>query len=148
MGQYWIPVNLDKKEFVDPHMLGSGGKLCEQLGTHPATGAALVILCAAMPESRGSGDLDRDLCKPEGYSVIAAETIGRWAGDRIALVGDYAEDSDLPEQFEASSIYEKCRDGEYTDISILVCSVIEHELNGSYTGNGWRGFRYAGEDQA
>lgn len=124
MGQYWIPVNLDKGEFIDPHKLGSGLKLWEQLANAPGTQAALIVLLAAMPEPRGGGDLDLDTNwhgperkdmsgpgpMPEEYPAIAARTIGRWAGDRIALVGDYAEDTDLPAEFEASKIYEKCRD--------------------------------------
>jgi len=159
MGQYWIPVNLDKKEFIDPHVLGSGLKLWEQLASHPSVGAALVILCAAMPEPRGGGDFDLDANwhgpertfpefnaspgpMPKDYTAISAQTIGRWAGDRIALVGDYAVDGDLPSEFEASSIYRKCREGEYRDISELVCAVIEHELNGKYAGDGWRKFEY------
>jgi hypothetical protein len=127
MGQYWFPVNLDKGEFISPHKLGAGLKLWEQLANSPGTGAALIILCAAMPEARGGGDLDvetnwhgpeRTFPKhnmgpgpmPEAYPAIAKRTIGRWAGDRIALVGDYAEDSDLPPEFEASKIYDKCHE--------------------------------------
>ena len=37
MGQYWLPVNLDKREFVNPHKLGAGLKLWEQLANHPGT---------------------------------------------------------------------------------------------------------------
>jgi hypothetical protein len=136
MGQYWLAVNLDKKEFIDPHKLGAGLKLWEQLANHPGTGAALIILCAAMPEPRGGGDFDMGVNwhglerneamktgeidgvtpgpMPEGYSVVARRTIGRWAGDRIALVGDYAEDSDLPAEFHASKIYGQCsNEGKY-----------------------------------
>jgi len=40
MGQYWKPVNLDKREYVDPHKLDVGLKLWEQLASHPGTGAA------------------------------------------------------------------------------------------------------------
>lgn len=58
MGQYWKAVNLDKHEFIGSHELGAGAKLGEQLGTH--VGSALIILCAAMPEKRGGGDLDLD----------------------------------------------------------------------------------------
>jgi hypothetical protein len=152
-------VNLDKKEFVSPHKLGCGLKLWEQLANHPSTGTALIVLCAAMPEARGGGDLEED------------PIIGRWAGDRIAFVGDYAEDSDLPEGDEASKIYGKCqaemkqvytnepvgedniRDmthsgqyyhfeeenpPEYTDISEDVARVIEHELEGNFVGSGWK----------
>jgi len=129
MGQYWIPVNLDKREFVQPHKLGAGLKLWEQVANHPGTGAALLILCAAMPEVRGGGDLDLEEnwhgperifpehnCKPgpmpEDYAVIAKRTIGRWAGNRIALIGDYAERSDLPEADHADLIYSLCCNGQ------------------------------------
>ncbi len=75
---------------------------------------------------------------PEKYPAIARRTIGRWAGDRIALIGDYAEDSDLPSEFEASAIYDACLEGEWKDVSADVAAVIEHELHGKYEGNsGW-----------
>ena len=166
MGQYWVIVNLDKKEFVHPHTLGAGLKLWEQLANHPSTGEALLILTTAMPEARGGGDF-----QPH-------PAIGRWAGDRIAVVGDYAEDADLAPEFEASKLYHKCRDetrvewttdiegsmyqdgmqdsetyglyahsilvkqSEYKDVTHLVCQVIEDELNGKFVGNGWRTFEY------
>ena len=170
MGQYWKVVNLDKKEFVMPHKLGCGLKLWEQLANHPGTGAALVILCAAMPRPRGGGDFDldenwhgeervfpRDNVQPgpmpDEYPAIAARTIGRWAGDRIALVGDYAEDSDLASEHQASTIYPRCHEYEegeekpegdlFTDVSGDVAAVIEHELNGKYSGTGWRKWKRA-----
>lgn len=113
MGQYWLLVNLDKREFVDPHKVASGLKLWEQLANHPGTGAAMIILCAAMPQPRGGGDFDlsNEESNPE-YQEIAERTVGRWAGDRIALVGDYAEDTDLPKKFHASTIYNLCRASE------------------------------------
>jgi len=152
MGQYWYAVNLDKKEFIHPHKLGSGLKLWEQLANHPGTGAALIILCAAEREMRGGEDLDLQENwhgeervfpahnatpgpMPQDYPSVAARTIGRWAGNRIALVGDYAEDSDLPREFKASEIVGKCQ-----DITEDVCRVIEHELQGHYEGEGWRDF--------
>jgi hypothetical protein len=112
MGQYRKPVNLDKHEFIYPHKLGTGLKLWEQLANAPGTGAALIVLTAALPETRGGGDFDleenwhgpertfpeHDVTPgpmPEDYAPIAQRTIGRWAGDRIALIGDYAEDGDL-----------------------------------------------------
>ncbi|MCA1571341.1 MAG: hypothetical protein LC798_13675 [Chloroflexi bacterium] len=164
MGQYWQPVNLDKKEYVSPHRLGSGLKLWEQLAAHPGTGAALTILCAAMPEARGGGDFDLDENwhgperkfpehsitpgpMPEAYAAIARRTIGRWAGDRIALVGDYAEPGDVPGyEDDASLIYGLCypeqEDGgePWTDVTDDVAAVIEHELGGHFVGQGWRSF--------
>lgn len=137
MGQYWIPVNLDKKEFIHPHRLGTGLKLWEQLANPLGTGAALIILQAAMPYPRGGGDLNTH----EGV-------VGRWAGDRVVLIGDYAEKDDIPGfEGDASLIYDQCRSlayeeppGEYTDISDMVCAVIESELGGKYEGDGWRSF--------
>ena len=157
MGQYWNPVNLDKKEFIiDPYMLASGVKLWEQIANAPGVGAALIVLTAAMPEQRGGGDFDlernwhgperpgpeyssRPAPMPPDYQVVAHRTIGRWAGDRIALVGDYTEDSDLPAEFQASAIYGRCRDGTYLDITADVRQVIEHELQGRFVdeGHGW-----------
>lgn len=161
MGQYWIPVNLDKKEFISPHKLGCGLKLWEQLANTPGVGAALIVLTAAMPEPRGGGDFDLGLNwhgperaartsspgpMPEHYPNIAKRVIGRWAGDRIAIVGDYAKDTDLPDEFKASGIFGQCGEyGEYADITDDVCAVIEHELKGKFTGDGWRDFVREGE---
>lgn len=174
MGQYWVPVNLDKREFIAPHKLGDGLKLWELLA-NGWCGKALVILCAAMPERRGGGDFDMEENwhgperkfpehgmvpgpMPEPYPEIAKRTIGRWAGDRIAFVGDYAEDGDLtPRDGDppASAIYNLCVDtrylepgeelpeGAFTDITDDVCSVIEHELDGRFEGEGWRSFKPA-----
>jgi len=146
MGQYWIPVNLTKKEFVDPHKLGTGLKLWEQLANSPGTGAALIILCAAMPEPRGGGDLDLGGEMSDDYKAVAHSVIGRWAGDRIAFVGDYAQETDLLPEDHADKIYNWCvgedwnERGGYTDISDMVCQVIEHELHGRFEGTGWRDF--------
>ena len=133
MGQYWLTVNLDKKEFINPHKLGCGLKLWEQLASHPSTGTALLLLTAAMPEVRGGGDFQLD--------EISKDVIGRWAGDRIALVGDYAKDTDLSAKYKASKIYEQCQEnGKYTDITDKVCAVIEQELDGKFSDDGWKTF--------
>ena len=161
MGQYWIPVNLDKHEYIHPHKLGSGLKLGEQIGTHPGTAAALVALLAAMPYRRGGGDIHED----EGV-------VGRWAGDRVVFIGDYAEDGDIPgfDDVPASLIYGLCREmtqeerlrhahsmldnghedsvgtylstPQWEDISDQVTGYLETELGGKYDGDGWRGFSY------
>lgn len=181
MGQYWMPVNLTKREFIAPHRLGTGLKLWEQLANSPGTGAALIVLCAAMPEPRGSGDFDLDENwhgperdeagpMPNDYPAVAKRTIGRWAGDRIALVGDYAKRGDLLEEWvadgqriraadPADTIYIQCVDypedeqeartwfeeehpgvpwRPFKDVTDDVCRVIEHELGGTYSGDGWR----------
>lgn len=164
MGQYWKTVNLDKREFICPHKLGGGLKLWEQVNNPPGTPVALFILTAAMPEPRGGGDL-----KPH-------PAIGRWAGDRIVTIGDYAEDDDVPgSRTPASVLYTLCHSQEdldesrawlrkmisehgdervadewrkrlaqlrgkkpFTDVSDMVCEVIEQECMGKFTGDGWR----------
>ncbi len=133
MGQYHVPVNLDKKEFIDPHQLAAGLKQWEQIAQHPSTPVALAILLFSSNE-RGGGDLARD------YEAGLA-AVGRWAGDRIAIVGDYSEREDLPDEFEAETIYDACfGGGSYTDITPMVCEVIEKELEGKFEGTGWRDF--------
>lgn len=146
MGQYWMPVNIDKREFIDPHRLGTGLKLWEQLANHPGTGAALIVLQAAMPGVRGGGDLDKD------RDDVCRRTIGRWAGDRVVLVGDYREAGDVPGwDADPAEMYptEEDDDGnplsEWTDISDDVCHVIAAELDGRYEGSGWRDFYRRGE---
>lgn len=156
MGQYWLPVNLDKKEFIDPHKLGVGLKLGEQLGSGHGTPDAMFILLAAMKERRGGGDFDWDTNYygpertmahhsgapvEEEYNVVAKRTIGRWVGDRVAVIGDYAENSDLPvKRLRAKTIYHRCRKGEFKDITDDVMRVIEHEIGGKFTGSGWKEF--------
>lgn len=138
MGQYWKLANLDKKEFVHPYGVGAGLKLWEQLAAHPGTGAALIVLCAAMPYPRGGGDL---------RAQTGEKVIGRWAGDRVALVGDYAEREDLADEHRAEDIYARCSDcwdgeGErYKDITALVAPVIEQELDGTFTGDTWKDWK-------
>lgn len=124
MGQYFVLVNLSRREFVHPYSLGDLLKLREMANTPAGIGVAMMILTACS-SGRGGGDFPGD------------PVVGRWAGDRIALVGDYAEDGDLPAEFEASVIFDLCRrEGEedddneivlapYADISDLVKPVIE-----------------------
>lgn len=156
MGQYHLTVNLDKKEYLNPHTLGCGLKLWEHIANHPGVGAALIVLLAAS-NGRGGGDFRCD--DPNGI-------IGRWAGDRIAIVGDYGELSDLADEHGADTIYTRCGvdslesaldtyaenyheqyraklEGKpfFVDISDKVATIIEHELGGYYVGNGWRDWK-------
>lgn len=137
MGQYWKPVNLDKREFLNPHDLGAGLKLWEQLA-NPGVGQALVVLLAVMPGPRGGGDFEPGN-DPDGM-------IGRWAGDRVVLVGDYAEDSDFETregELPFSELYTTTQglpppEESFTDITARVAAVIEKELGGKFVGSGWK----------
>lgn len=154
MGQYHVCVNLDKREFIHPYRLGDGLKLMEFGNSAGGLMTGLAILLA-VSNGRGGGDLDFDESDEEVASVV-----GRWGGDRIAIVGDYAEDTDLPASFDAGTIYERCvesqaeadqlqrdqeRDGiwdpalpYYRDISPLVRKAIE--ADGVYRFEGETGW--------
>lgn len=78
MGQYHAIANLDKRKGWGGHDLALGTKFLE-LAESQASCAALLVMLA-----------------------------GNWSGDRIALIGDYAEDSDLTPQGDdvpAKSLY-------------------------------------------
>ena len=81
MGQYHRPCNLTTNEYLHPHDFGDGLKLLEFGESGQGTMSALILLLAPG---------------------------GRWHGDRIAIVGDYAEDADLPGEFMAGTIWERC----------------------------------------
>ena len=81
MGQYHKLYNIDRKEYVHAHRIGCGLKLLEQIGDVQTTATAAFLL-VANSNDRGSGD-----APPHPY-------IGRWAGDRIVVQGDYAEAGD------------------------------------------------------
>src|SRR5687767_2122060 len=81
MGQYHLPVNLDKREYLHPHKFGDGLKLLEFAaapGPGTLTGLSVLLACS---HGRGGGDLPGE----------KSEWTGRWAGDRIIILGDYAE---------------------------------------------------------
>ena len=107
MGQYHFLVNLDKREYVMPHRMGHGLKAWEILMSVGTKEAAVLLLVA--PESRGGGDIHSDLA-------------GRWHGDRVLFVGDYAEDGDfeLPISLQdlgigCSNIYDLCTEPKYRE---------------------------------
>jgi hypothetical protein len=77
MGQYFIVVNLDKQEYINPHDLQMGAKLWEICSNN--LGGFLLYLLRRSSEG-GGGDVDEDM---------AVSFAGRWAGDKIAVVGDY-----------------------------------------------------------
>ncbi len=79
MGQYYLIVNLDKREYLYPHRFGDGLKLTEFGCSSDGTMTALAILLAD-GNGRGFGDLEAD-----------DAIVGSWAGDRIVVAGDYVD---------------------------------------------------------
>jgi len=98
MGQYFMAVNLDKKEYVCPWCLGGVAKFWEWC-VNPQAGIFPYLLRKS--NESGGGDIDPDRVK---YA-------GRWAGDRVVLIGDY----------DSSGLYEKVRT-EYKNISAETAS--------------------------
>jgi len=96
MGQYFFIVNLDKKEYLHPHKMGSGLKLWEICADNLPR--VLPLLLRQSSEG-GGGDYHG-----EDFNVV-----GRWAGDRITVVGDYDE----------SGLFEEAEES-YKEISDLV----------------------------
>jgi hypothetical protein len=93
MGQYHGLFNLDKKEMVFPHELGFGAKQWEHTGFGGSLSDVLYALCA-FQISRGGGDFADD----DGTFK------GRWHGDRVAVIGDYAVLGDLPEAWNVAFV--------------------------------------------
>ena len=89
MGQYHLTYNLDKREIINPHGLGMGIKQAEQIGGEWSVGDFLALLLAGTGEKRGGGDFATS-------HVDGEQVIGRWAGDRVVVIGDYADPGDVP----------------------------------------------------
>lgn len=91
--------------------MGDGLKLMEQaLSGGGGTGSGLLLLLAASNGDCGRGGGDYRQEDPNGI-------VGRWAGDRIALIGDYAKLEDLPEEFDADLVYDLCRGSSSQEIA-------------------------------
>jgi hypothetical protein len=83
MGLYHHPVCIEAEEGLDPAGLDSGLKEGEQGFNRPSSPAAIVALVCA----RG-GNMPADCSQ--------SPLIGRWAGKRVLVQGDYAKDDDIP----------------------------------------------------
>ena len=120
MGQYYIAVNLDKKQYISPHAFGDGAKLLEFGNSSNGMMTGLAILLAD-GNGRGGGDLQRTYNatdkKQGGWRARKGERVewqnisdtfredgtknymkgfvpkmaGSWAGDRVVITGDYAD---------------------------------------------------------
>jgi len=114
MGQYYMLVNLDKKQYIHPHAFGDGLKLLEFGSSGEGTMCALAILLAS-GNGRGGGDL---------YSENPI--VGSWAGDRIVISGDYDDDGkwDAPSDQTLYSYVQEC----FEDVSVDVMSAMAEDV--------------------
>lgn len=93
MGQMYFIVNLDLGEYLDPLNLDCGEKLLE-IAANPCLNVLALLL--RQSSETGGGDIHKPYL-----------SAGRWAGDRIAIIGSY----------DKSGIFEKCSNGLYEEIS-------------------------------
>lgn len=75
MGQYHLIANLSKREYLNPQDFDDGLKLWEF-----NTGKTVIALTALLTSSNE---------KAGGDFSVDSEIIGSWAGDSIAIIGDY-----------------------------------------------------------
>ena len=92
MGQYFKAVNKNKKEFVCPYCLGGIAKLWEWAAN---PWGAIFVLLLRKSDGGGGGDFHGATFEDNSTAVV-----GRWAGDKVYLVGDY-DSSNLYEKAEA-----------------------------------------------
>src|SRR5207253_11464577 len=83
MGQHHRAVCIEAEEGLNPYTLGTGAKEGEQGFSRPAAPNAIMALVCA----RGGN-------QPADCSQ--SPLIGRWAGKRVLVQGDYAADDDIP----------------------------------------------------
>ena len=81
MGQYFMPVNYDKKQFLHPHKFGDGLKATEFIGGR-GTMSALGFLLASPLDQSGDFSMPNDMQMPYDSEQLA----GSWAGDRIEIL--------------------------------------------------------------
>lgn len=126
MGQYFKPLNLDRREFICPWCIGGGAKLWEWAANPQG---AIFTLLLRKSNQLGGGDIgftapivdesdDEDSVSRTLQLALAREgaavnipsgsIVGRWAEDRVLLIGDY----------DSSELYDESRS--YTNISKLV----------------------------
>ena len=89
MGQYFAAVNTDKREFVCPWCIGGVAKLWEWAANR--WGAIFTVLLRKSDEGGGGDYYGYHRGCGEGGPIAGPPNavVGRWAGDHVALVGDY-----------------------------------------------------------
>lgn len=89
MGQYFKAVNTDKHEYICPWCIGGGAKLWEWAAN--PQGSIFTLLLRKSDEGGGGDFYGYHKGCGEGGPITAplSAIAGRWAGDRVFLLGDY-----------------------------------------------------------
>lgn len=139
MGQSFVLANLDKRESVLPDSIGCYAKAVEQ--GDRVSQALLLLVGSGM--GRGGGDFTSPAGAALGAEYLAALNsdqdtngivdrlktvldgdlvLGRWAGDRVAFVGEYYAPGDVNGQ-HAADLYADI--ASFTDIGELVSPYLD-----------------------
>ena len=112
MGQYHKLINITKKEYIVGHDIGINLKHYEQIGFEGSMADVLYCLMIAQGNDyRGGGD------------VSGHKAIGRWAGDHVAIVGDYY--NEYEDKHDYRSLYDIVEsDRHYKNISPSIRSML------------------------
>ena len=113
MGQYYKVCNLNKLQYLHPHRFGEGLKLLEFGCSANGTMTGLAILLAD-GNGRGGGDLHSE------HPII-----GSWAGDRIVIAGDYADEGKWDD--EEGALYSAAEEPAWEDISDQVIEAMSDD---------------------
>jgi hypothetical protein len=119
MGQYHLLVNSDKKEYINPRDLGFGAKQLEHIGFLGDLPLVQYLLTTCS-RARGFGDFS--------LTEYNEAFLGRWAGDRVFVLGDYTEQGDVPKVRSAHTFWKKihAKESEWTNISELAQVALEN----------------------
>lgn len=131
MGQYYLIVNIDKEEYLTPHNFGDGSKIMEFGNSRSGVLLGLAVLLAD-GNGRGGGDLRTD-----------DPIVGSWAGDRVVVGGDYADEGNFVES-DDDVVYHVAQE-QFDDVSDDVIRAIvdgegdRHPLaDVDLSSDGWR----------
>jgi len=150
MGQYYVIVNVDKEEYLHPHKFGEGLKL-QEFG--PGGDGIMFALAALLADGdgRGGGDLfitstEEDFSfdennyqrfpMSEDEYLYVHKLFGSWAGDRIVIAGDYADQNYIPivdtelRETGDGNLYDYVQNPEsnYKDISMEIIQAITEAM--------------------
>jgi hypothetical protein len=147
MGQYYLLCDETKEEYIDPWTAGSGSKLWE-LCMNDVTRLLPYLLAQGANGSGGDPRIPWRDFEGEDGSVDweahqaaldeAFPNCGRWAGDRIAVIGDYDE----------SGLYQTARDSsEWTEVTPEIRDEVLDFLGDSGGSHGlYLGQQYSDDD--
>ncbi|MHA1834126.1 MAG: hypothetical protein ACTSV7_09050 [Candidatus Baldrarchaeia archaeon] len=90
MGQYFIIVNLDRMEYIDPVKVKSGGWKIWEICANNISRILAYLLATTNKEGTSLVEWKID-DKEIGWKYKKTNYYGRWCGDKIAVIGDYAK---------------------------------------------------------